>query len=164
MRTEAIAAMRTYYGARQRSVDHTLAVLGYAEKILEGEGITGPYERQVVVLAAIMHDVGIPAALAKYGSVTHRQQEEEGVPVTREILTGLGVRPDILERVCYIVGHHHTAEAVDGPDFQVVWEADALVNIPAKNPTPDAAQVEDLIRPVFKTPTGTSLIHEVLGR
>ena len=128
MREAAIKSMKAYYGDRQRSVDHTLQVLG-----------------------------------TKYGSVSHRQQEEEGAPVARQILAGLQVRPDVSERVCYIVGHHHTAAAVDGPDFQVVWEADALVNIPAKTPAPEKQTLDPLINSVFSTPTGLRLIRQVMG-
>lgn len=48
------------------------------------------------------------------------------------LLGEIGARSDVLERVCHIVGHHHTREAVGGPDFQIFWESDALLNIPRK--------------------------------
>jgi hypothetical protein len=32
-------------------------------------------------------------------------------------------------RICFLIGHHHTYTKIDGPDFQILVEADFPVNI-----------------------------------
>lgn len=36
--------------------------------------------------------------------------------------------PKVTERVSYLVGHHHTYDHIDGMDYQILVEADFLVN------------------------------------
>ncbi len=54
---------------------------------------------------------------------------KEGAPVARNMLESLGYDADLIERVCYPVGHHHACENIDGSDYQIPVEADFLVNI-----------------------------------
>ncbi len=164
----ALESMKAFYGDDADRIDHTLRVLDFTERICEGEGVTDPFQREVIVMAAIFHDVGIPVALRKHGTAAGPFQEREGEPVARRLLIEIGTRPDVLERVCHIIGHHHTREAVDGLDFQIFWESDALVNIPrdlarqrAKGQAPAELPPEkrrELIDTYFTTATGTRLI------
>ena len=151
--------MKRHFGPEDRYVDHALRVTRFAEKIMAGEGIDDSFDTTVIVLAGILHDVGIPVAMAKYGSGAGPLQEREGEPVARALLSELAIRPDILERVCYIVGKHHTIDAVDGIDFQVIWEADALVNIPNGWGRKDyGCSFTELVDTNFRTKTGRDLI------
>lgn len=161
-REQALELMKRYYEGDQWSTAHAESVLGYAEQILRDELITDTYIQEVVVLSAIFHDVGIPVAKQKYGTAAGPYQEKEGEPVARQLLSELAVRPDILERVCYIVGGHHTHEKVDGLDFQIIWESDALVNIPSRPSRPAADQVDEIIKRNFVTATGRGLITKIL--
>ena len=43
-------------------------------------------------------------------------------------LKALGVDGETVDRVSFLVGHHHTFTGVDGPDWQILLEADYLVN------------------------------------
>ena len=45
------------------------------------------------------------------------------------MLAELGYPTDVTERVCYLVGHHHTYHDIDGADYQILVEADFLVNL-----------------------------------
>ena len=45
------------------------------------------------------------------------------------MLKSLGFEQDVIERVSYLVGHHHTYTDIDGMDYQILVEADFLVNI-----------------------------------
>ncbi len=159
---QALELMQRYYEGDQWSINHAQKVLGYAEQILRDEQITDRYVQEVVTLAAIFHDVGIPVAKQKYGTAAGPYQEQEGEPVARDLLTELGIRLDILERVCYIVGHHHSLDKVDGLDFQVIWESDALVNIPSRPNRPAPEQIGEIIERNFVTITGRKLISEIL--
>jgi hypothetical protein len=161
IREEAIEVMKEHFKKEERFVNHALRVTEFAESITRGEGIEHDFFRQVITLAGIFHDVGIPVALEKHGTSAGPYQELEGEPVARNLLTRLEVRPDILERVCYIVRHHHTHAAVDGLDFQVIWEADALVNIPnwwgrrtSEHTLPEVIELN------FRTATGKALITQ----
>jgi HD superfamily phosphodiesterase len=160
-REQAIEKMKEYFNEK-RFIEHTLKVLGRAEQICEGEGIENPFVREVATLGSIFHDIGIPEALRKHNSMDAPFQEQEGPAVARKLMAEVGVRPDILERVCFIVGHHHTAGQVDGVDFQVIWEADFIVNIDEKNIVLQADKVESAVAENLKTPTALSLIREVL--
>jgi len=158
-REAAIKLMTEYYGDDQGRIDHALRVTDFAEQILHGENQTDPWMVEVVTLTGIFHDIGIPEAIRKFGSGAAPYQEREGEPIAREFCSKLEVRPDILERICYIVGHHHTREAIDGLDFQIIWEADALVNIPNRFARQGLqVALPELIEPSFRTSTGKTLI------
>lgn len=67
MKEQAVKLMQGYFGD-QRFIDHALAVTSFAEQIVAGEKITSPFMQQVITLAGIFHDVGIPVAVKKHGS------------------------------------------------------------------------------------------------
>lgn len=160
-REKAIEKMKGYF-QEDRFIEHTLKVLARAEQICEGERIDDAFILQVATLGSIFHDIGIPEALKKHSSMEARYQEQEGPPVARRLMNEEGVRPDILERVCYIVGYHHTADKVDGLDFQVIWEADFIVNIDEGNIVLEPGEVERSVDENLKTETARVLIREVL--
>ena len=41
----------------------------------------------------------------------------------------LGFAENVIERVCYLIGHHHTYTGIEGRDYQILVEADFLVNL-----------------------------------
>ncbi len=126
----AIGLMKEHFGPNNAKwIEHTMKVVSYAEKIVEMENIRYPFIRDVAILSAIFHDVGIPIAEKKYGNREGRNQEMEGAIIARNLLNKLMVREDIKERVIYIVAHHHSEDAIDGPDFEILWDADLLTNI-----------------------------------
>jgi hypothetical protein len=160
-REKAVEKMKGCF-QEDRFIEHTLKVLARAEQICEGERIDDTFILQVAILGSIFHDIGIPEALKKHSSMEAPYQEQEGPPVARRLMEEMDVRSDILERVCYIVGHHHTAEKVDGLDFQVIWEADFIVNIDEGNIVLEPGEVERSVEENLKTATGQVLIREVL--
>lgn len=112
--------------------------------------------------AALVHDIGIRPALEQYGSSAGLYQEKEGLVPARRLLSRLGYGADAIERIAFLVGHHHTLSAVDGPDFQALVEADALVNIGENGLGPEA--VETARQRVFRTQTGLALLQDLYGR
>ena len=160
-REKAIEKMKGYF-QEDRFIEHTLKVLARAKQICEGERIDDAFILQVAILGSIFHDIGIPDAVTKHTSMEAPYQEQEGPPVARRLMGEEGVRPDILERVCYIVGYHHTADKVDGLDFQVIWEADFIVNIDEGNIVLEPGEVERSVDENLKTETARVLIREVL--
>jgi len=119
------AAMEARFGADKRRIAHALQVAGYARELLAYIDA----DEAVTMAAAYLHDIGIPEAERKYGSCAGPYQEKEGPPVAREILEGLGAPEHVISSVCALVGSHHTPAGIDSPEFRILWDADALVNL-----------------------------------
>lgn len=120
-------AMMQKNGGDIKRIEHTLKVYGYAQLLGVAENLDDN-ALEILELTALLHDIGIHVAEKKYGKSTSHFQETEGPPVAREILTALDFKPEIMDRVCFIISKHHTFTAVDGIDFQLLVEADFLVN------------------------------------
>ena len=56
----------------------------------------------------MVHDIGIRPAEEKYGMSNGRLQEQEGPFYARKMLGELGFEEADINRICYLVGHHHT--------------------------------------------------------
>ena len=153
---QLIAEMKKLFGDDQQRIDHALKVLDYAGKISEVELQGDPL---VIKAAAILHDIGIHNAERKHNSSDGRFQELEGPPIARNIMIKLGIEEDLIEHVCRIVGSHHTADAVDTPEFRTIWDADWLVNIPAKCNGYSQDKLTRFIDKIFKTARGKELAY-----
>ena len=120
-------AMVEYERGCPRRIQHFIKVHGFARWIGEAEGLE-PRLLLTLEAAALVHDIGIKPALEKYGSSAGPLQEKEGVGPARALLTAAGFDEALTARVCRLVSRHHTYEGVDGPDWQILLEADYLVN------------------------------------
>jgi putative nucleotidyltransferase with HDIG domain len=153
IRDQLIGEMRAVFGEGSNLVDHTSQVLEYAERILETEG----GDSLVVRGAAILHDIGIPAAQEKHGSSDGPYQEQEGPPIARAILEKLCLNPDEIEHICKIIASHHSGEGVDTPEFRIVWDADWLVNLAASSAEKTREELTADIDRLFRTARGREL-------
>lgn len=151
-----IAQMKAIFTNIPHGVDHSLHVLTDAEAIMDGESIKG-IERNLIAIVAILHDIGAVEAQRKYGSMDGIYQEQEGPPIARQILEDLHYDKQFIERVCFIIGHHHTPSQIDGIDFQIQWEADMLANLEHMDIRTDRHKLQQYIDENFKTVTGKSL-------
>lgn len=152
--------MAAYFGHDIRRISHALKVFGFAKTIAAGENL-GEAETRVLLAAAALHDIGIKNAEKKYGSSDGKCQELEGPPVVRKILARRSYGAAFTDRVCFLVGHHHTYGEIDGPDFQILVEADFLVNISEDGLSADAAAAVG--QKIFKTATGKKLLNKIYG-
>ena len=114
---EVLNEMTGYFGTDIRRINHALKVYGFASAICRSENLDAP-TIQVVEIAAILHDIGIPESEKKYGSCIGKYQEIEGPPVARAILEKLRVAHATIDRICFLIGHHHTYTKIDNTDFQ----------------------------------------------
>lgn len=137
-----------------KRIQHFLKVHSFAKLIGEGENLD---EKTLFILeaAALTHDIGIKPAEEKYGSCNGKLQEQEGPAPARKMLTALEFDEDVIDRVCFLIAHHHTYNQVDGADYQILLEADALVNL-FEDGLP-AAATEAAFKNVFRTETGIHL-------
>ena len=104
----------------------------------------------------LLHDIGIHEAERKYKSTAGSYQEIEGPPIARKILTDLKISNDVINRVCFITANHHSYMKIGGLDFQIVVEADFLVNIFEDGMTQEA--IESVLHKIFRTDTGRDLL------
>lgn len=88
-------------------------------------------------------------------------QEEEGPPAAEEMLTRLGFERKVTERVCYLVGHHHTYTHIDGADYQILVEADFLVNLYKDQIGKNSA--ESVLDKIFRTGIGRKICEEMFA-
>lgn len=141
-------------------IQHFLKVYEFSRLIGELEELD---ERTQMILeyAAIVHDIGIHPALEKYGQCDGKLQEQEGPACAEKMLKELGIEENIIRRVAYLVGHHHTYTDIDGKDYQILVEADFLVNIYEDSLSTEAASKAYHI--IFKTDVGKELCRRMYG-
>ena len=85
----AISAMIDYLNGNLHEVEHLLKVYGYAKAIGELEGLDARTQ-EILEIAAVVHDIGIPRAIEKYGSDAGPYQEELGPAEARRLLENIG--------------------------------------------------------------------------
>ena len=157
---ELIGEMIAWEAGCPRRIDHFLKVYGLAKAIASREQLSST-TMNLVETAAILHDIGIRPSLEKYGTSTGPQQEAEGPIAARALLCRCGYQDDaFIERVCWLIGHHHTYQDVHDIDHQILIEADFLVNLEEKKAPQE--QILRVLEDHFKTATGKQFLHQML--
>ena len=112
----------------------------------------------ILEAAALTHDIGIHLCEEKYGSSNGKLQEKEGPAIAEKLLKELQFEEKVIERVKYLIAHHHTYDAIDGIDYQILVEADFLVNILEDGLAKEAAL--QAYQNIFKTESGKNICQE----
>src|SRR4030065_1663962 len=73
--------MERFFGDDMRRIAHALEVASHALRIRAAEG----GDRAIVMMASLLHDVGIKPAEERYGSGAGLYQEKLGPPIAGEI-------------------------------------------------------------------------------
>ncbi len=141
-------------------INHLIAVWTYAKTIGELEQLD-PETQFILEVAAITHDIACPLIRDESGHTDHKLQETMGAPMVREFLSDTGMAAEQKERVSYLVGHHHTLNAIAGMDYQILVEADFIVNACEKGWSRE--KVKHFRDTVMKTDAGKRLLDAVLG-
>ncbi len=155
---EIMVKMIAYSNGNLHDIQHFLKVYAYAKTIGECEGVS-PWHQKTTETAAILHDIACPLCRKKYGTTNGKYQEMEGTALAEDFLKDTGLPEDMIKRVVFLVGHHHTIDAVDGIDYQILLEADYLVN--ADESKYSAANIETAREKLFKTSTGIALLRSI---
>lgn len=155
-----IEEMISYNRGDAKRIQHFIKVHSFAKLIGETEDLS-PAELFVLETAAVVHDIGIKPSEAKYGRCDGKLQEQEGPEPARELLKGLGYEKTVIERVCYLVAHHHTYENVEGLDYRILLEADFLVNLYEDGISKEG--VQRAYEKIFVTETGKRICREMFG-
>ena len=148
-------AMVAYNAADVRRVNHLLKVYGFAKTIGEREGLDARTQ-EILEIAALTHDIGIRNSERKYGNCSGAHQQEEGPPEARALLASLDVSEAVIERVCWLIAHHHTYTDIQVMDYQILVEADFLVNAFEDEMDDDA--IRTVRGKLFRTKTGLELL------
>ena len=86
-------------------------------------------------------------------------QEKEGPALAEQMLSELGFEKDVIERVSFLVGHHHTYTGIDGLDYQILVEADFLVNLYEDDVNRHG--IEQAYQQIFRTQTGKEIFNQM---
>lgn len=158
LHSSLISQMIKYFSGDPKRIHHFLKVYSFAKTIGESEGL--PEETQFILeTTAIVHDIGIKVSEQKYGSSNGKYQEIEGPSIAKPILEAIGYPNNIIDRVCYIIAHHHTYSAIDGQDYQILVEADFLVNLYEDDLSQEA--IQNAYDRIFKTETGKAFCQQI---
>ena len=158
--TEIVTRMIKYSKGNIHDINHFLKVYAYAKTIGECEKLDSKTQ-EVLEVAAIMHDIACPLCREKYGNTNGQYQETEGSILAEEFLMGAGYSDEFIERVVFLIGHHHTIKNIAGMDYQILIEADYLVNADESNYS--EANNCNVIEHIFKTDTGIGLLKSIYG-
>ena len=151
-------AMIELYKGDSRRIQHFCKVHSYARLIAQMENVD--YKTLFIIeTAALTHDIGIHTCEEKYGECGGKLQEKEGPALAGKLLHKLGFEPEISERVQYLIAHHHTYSNIDGIDYQILVEADFLVNMYEDGVSKDA--VLKAYNNIFKTKYGKYICKDM---
>lgn len=114
-----------YFGNDFRRITHALEVLKYSENIVEK---TEGCDHDILVAAALLHDIGIKKSEEIHGYNNGKTQEEYGPPIAGELLESIGFPHEKAVKVCEIIGNHHSPSRYDYVELRILKEADRIVN------------------------------------
>ena len=150
--------MIDYFSGDPKRIQHFMKVHSFARLIGMREGLD---ETSLFILeaAAYTHDIGIRPAEKKYGRCDGKLQEQEGPIVAQKMLSDVGIENYLVDRICYLIGHHHTYTNVEGLDYQILIEADFLVNL--YEDEEDSRTIRKVYDRIFKTKTGKEIFRQM---
>ena len=154
-----LAMIQLYKGDAKR-IQHFCKVHSYAKLIAETENVDKKC-LFTIEAAALTHDIGIHSCEEKYGNCNGKLQEKEGPAIAEKLLGELGFDRNVSERVQYLIAHHHTYGNINEMDYQILVEADFLVNIMEEGSSKEAAI--KAYQNIFKTSCGKKICREMFG-
>ena len=78
------------------------------------------------------------------------------------VFAPLGLPAEDVERICFNIGHHHTYKVIDGIDFQILVEADYIVNLMEGYCKRES--IPEMKKNIFKTETGKYLLEQMFDK
>ena len=156
--SEMIQKMIGYSDGNIHDIEHFMKVWAYAKTIGELEHLDEATQF-ILEAAAIMHDIACPLCREKYGNADGKHQEEEGPALVIDFLKDSGMSDAQINRVSYLVGHHHTLDCIEGVDYQILIEADYIVNA-AENQFPQE-NIMNFRERFFRTKAGRTLLNDI---
>lgn len=160
MKETIIAKMIEFYGGNAKDIGHFLKVYAFAHAIGVLEELDASTQ-DTLEIAAIVHDIACPLCREKYGNTHGKHQEEESGQLLDEFLQEFALSGERKERIIFLVTHHHTYSGIDGMDYQILLEADYLVN--AGESEKYRKSWKAFQENVFRTKTGIRFLEAEMG-
>lgn len=155
LKEKIIEKMIAFYQGNIQDINHFVKVHAFASMIGKMEGLEDSTQ-DTLEIASIVHDIACPLCRRKYGNANGNHQEEESEALLNEFLKEFDLPNELFNRVVYLVTHHHTYTNVVGADYQILLEADYLVN--AGESEQYKKSLEQFRNNVFKTETGRRIL------
>ncbi|MDR1955447.1 MAG: HD domain-containing protein [Treponema sp.] len=149
-----------YNGNDVKRINHLLKVYSFAHYLGAMENCNSELQT-IIDIAALLHDIGMHEAERKHHSNAGKWQEIEGPIVAQDLLNTINLDTNIQARVLYLISHHHTYKDIDGIDYQILIEADFLVNI--FEDTMEKTAINNIKKNIFKTNNGIKLLEQLYG-
>ena len=153
-----IIRMMEFDSGDPKRIQHFTKVYEYAALIGRMQELD-PKMQLTLETAAIVHDIGIHPAENRYGKSDGKLQEKEGPAYAQKMLAEAGFGQELITRVMFLVGHHHTYTAIDADDYQILVEADFLVNLYEDHADADA--VLSAYHRIFRTTSGRRIFRNM---
>ena len=150
--------MIEYSNGNIHDIDHFIKVWAYAKNIAELENIDSEIQ-YVLEIAAITHDIACSLCREKYVNTNGKYQEIEEEYLVREFLTEFNLSSKQIEKVAFLVAHHHSFNNIQGIDYQILIEADYIVNAEESNYSRE--NIKNFSKKFFKTNTGIMLLKSI---
>ncbi len=150
--------MIAYSDGNLHDIAHFIKVHSFARTIGILEGL-GDSDQKTLEIAAILHDIACPLCREKYGNTNGKYQEKEGGSLTQNFLKDFDLPDKVKTRIIFLVSHHHTYTDVEGLDYQILLEADFLVNADESAMSTEA--IENAREKIFKTKSGIDLLEKI---
>lgn len=155
---DVISKMIEYYSGDPRRINHFLKVYSFAKIIGERENLDFKTQK-ILEIAAVTHDIGIKNSEKKYQSSLGKYQEIEGPPEAEKLLCKIGIERSIIDRVMYLIAHHHTYTNINGMDYRILIESDFLVNAYEDNLS--VGSIVTAKEKIFRTETGIGFLNNI---
>ena len=91
------------------------------------------------------------------GTIKKRRENSAAEKMLKE----LGFAPKDRQRICWLVGHHHTYRDIKGMDYQILVEADFLVNLYEDQAGPQAVRAAG--ERIFRTAAGRRILERMFA-
>lgn len=156
--SEIMKKMVEYSNGNLHDINHFMKVYSFAKMIGENEHLD-VQTQQTLEIAAIVHDIACPLCRKKYGNTNGKYQEKEGRILAEDFLKDTDIPKKTIQRVAFLVGHHHSPRDIDGMDYQILLEADYLVN--ADESAYSLENISNTLSTIFKTKTGIEILRSI---
>lgn len=158
MKEKIVSKMIDFYNGNHCDIAHFLKVYAYARTIGQLENLDKETQ-DILEIASIVHDIACPLCREKYGDTNGKHQETESEALLRIFLSEFNFPDKMANRIIYLVTHHHTYTDIEGIDYQILLEADYLVNADESHYSRDA--VQKFRDRVFKTKSGIHILESI---
>ena len=159
MISQIMEKMIAFSDGNIHDIDHLIRVWTYSKTIGELECLDAQTQL-VLEVAAITHDIACQLCREKYGNTNGKLQEQEGEVMVKDFLADSGMSEEQINRIAFLVGHHHTFTDIDGIDYQILVEADYIAN--ATENGYSQQNVENFIQKIMKTESGKRILKKII--